>query len=218
MNLSGSKTSASNISMRHRRIFFHFYIIGFLSLRAIIWLFSIFIMCMSRCVCSKNSIACCLVIESWTALGPWFLAVSVFRIHCLLLRILITQCIIDGIASFLHHWKAWNQRFKMTFYWRFCESRCKSYLTVKLDRCMEKMIDEIIKKIGDVIEKVVVYIANLEFSSNKRKKIIYNFIFVIINRCIKIIKYISIIIKCDNAKLTKKILKKLFLILICLSI
>ena len=39
--------------------------------------------------------------------------------------------------------------------------------------------------------------------SNKRKKIVYNFIFVIVNRCIKITKYISITIKYDSAELTK---------------
>ena len=39
--------------------------------------------------------------------------------------------------------------------------------------------------------------------SNKRKKIVYNSIFVIINRCTKMIKYIFITIKFDIVKLTK---------------
>ena len=39
--------------------------------------------------------------------------------------------------------------------------------------------------------------------SSKRKKIVYNSIFVIINRCTKMIKYIFITIKLDIAELTK---------------
>ena len=45
--------------------------------------------------------------------------------------------------------------------------------------------------------------------SNKRKKIVYNFIFIIINPCIKIIKYISITIKYDNVELTKNFFNKI---------
>ena len=39
--------------------------------------------------------------------------------------------------------------------------------------------------------------------SSKRKKIVYNSIFVIVNRCTKIIKYVFITIKLDVVKLTK---------------
>ena len=43
----------------------------------------------------------------------------------------------------------------------------------------------------------------IDLSSSKREKIVYDFIFVIMNRCIKMIKYISTTIKLDVAKLTK---------------
>ena len=43
----------------------------------------------------------------------------------------------------------------------------------------------------------------IDLSSNKREKIVYDFIFVIMNRCIKMIKYIFTTIKFDVAKLTK---------------
>ena len=42
-----------------------------------------------------------------------------------------------------------------------------------------------------------------DLSLSKRKEVIYDFIFVIVNRCIKIIRYISTTIKCDVAELTK---------------
>ena len=43
----------------------------------------------------------------------------------------------------------------------------------------------------------------IDLSSSKREKIVYNFIFVIINCCIKITRYISTTIKYDIAELTK---------------
>ena len=46
---------------------------------------------------------------------------------------------------------------------------------------------------------------------NKRDKVVYNSIFVIIDKCIKIIKYLSIIIKIDVAKLTNVFFKKIVL-------
>ena len=49
----------------------------------------------------------------------------------------------------------------------------------------------------------------IDLFSNKRKKVVYNFIFVIVNRCIKIIKYISITIKCDSVELTKNFFNKI---------
>ena len=51
----------------------------------------------------------------------------------------------------------------------------------------------------------------IDLSSNKRDKIIYDLIFVIIDKCIKIIKYLLIIIKIDVAKLTNVFFKKIVL-------
>jgi len=46
---------------------------------------------------------------------------------------------------------------------------------------------------------------------NKRYKVVYNSIFIIINRCTKIIKYIFIITRIDVAKLTKMFFNKIVL-------
>ncbi len=46
---------------------------------------------------------------------------------------------------------------------------------------------------------------------NKRREVIYNLIFIIINRCIKIIKYILIIIRINIAELTKVFFKEIIL-------
>ena len=54
----------------------------------------------------------------------------------------------------------------------------------------------------------------IDLSSNKRENVIYNTIFMIIDRCTKMIKYLSMIIKIDAAKLIKLFFKKLFYILI----
>ena len=48
-------------------------------------------------------------------------------------------------------------------------------------------------------------------SSSKRDKIVYNLIFVIINKCTKIIIYLLIIIKIDVVKLTNVFFKKIIL-------
>ena len=45
------------------------------------------------------------------------------------------------------------------------------------------------------------FVINLLLS--KHKKVVYNFIFVIVNRCIKIIRYILTTIKYDTIELTK---------------
>ena len=47
--------------------------------------------------------------------------------------------------------------------------------------------------------------------SSKREDVIYNAIFVVIDECIKIIKYLSMIIKIDVAKLTKLFFEKIIL-------
>ena len=48
-------------------------------------------------------------------------------------------------------------------------------------------------------------------SSSKREDVVYNIIFVIIDKYTKIIKYLSMIIKIDVAKLTKLFFKKIVL-------
>ncbi len=48
-------------------------------------------------------------------------------------------------------------------------------------------------------------------SLSKRREVVYDLIFVIINRCIKIIKYILIIIRINVAELTKVFFKEIIL-------
>ena len=51
----------------------------------------------------------------------------------------------------------------------------------------------------------------IDLSSNKRDKVVYDLIFMIIDKCTKMIKYLSIIIKIDAAKLTNVFFKKIIL-------
>ncbi len=53
------------------------------------------------------------------------------------------------------------------------------------------------------------FVTNL--SSSKRREVVYNLIFVIINRCIKMIKYILIITRINVVKLTKVFFEKIIL-------
>ena len=51
----------------------------------------------------------------------------------------------------------------------------------------------------------------IDLSSNKCEDIVYNAILVIINKCTKIIKYLSMIIKIDVAELTKFFFEQIIL-------
>ena len=51
----------------------------------------------------------------------------------------------------------------------------------------------------------------IDLPSSKRDKVVYNLIFIIVDRCTKMIKYLSIIIKIDVAKLTNIFFKKIVL-------
>ena len=58
-------------------------------------------------------------------------------------------------------------------------------------------------------KRIINFVINLSF--NKRKEIVYNSILIIINRYIKIIKYIFIIVKMNDVALTKIFFKKFVL-------
>ena len=51
----------------------------------------------------------------------------------------------------------------------------------------------------------------IDLPSSKRDKIVYNLILVIVDKCIKMIKNLSIIIKIDVAKLTNVFFEKIIL-------
>ena len=48
-------------------------------------------------------------------------------------------------------------------------------------------------------------------SLNKRRKVVYNLIFVIVDRCTKMIKYILVITRINVAKLVKMLFDKIVL-------
>ena len=51
----------------------------------------------------------------------------------------------------------------------------------------------------------------IDLSSSKREDVVYNVIFVIVDKCTKMIKYLLMIIKIDVAKLTKLFFEKIVL-------
>ena len=51
----------------------------------------------------------------------------------------------------------------------------------------------------------------VDLPSSKRDKIVYDSIFMIVDKCTKMIKYLSIIIKIDVAKLTNVFFEKIVL-------
>ena len=51
----------------------------------------------------------------------------------------------------------------------------------------------------------------IDLSPSKRDKIVYNLIFMIVDKCTKMIKYLSVIIKIDVAKLINMFFKKIIL-------
>ena len=51
----------------------------------------------------------------------------------------------------------------------------------------------------------------IDLSSNKRESVIYDAILIIVDKCTKMIKYWSVIVKIDVAKLTKLFFEKIVL-------
>ena len=49
----------------------------------------------------------------------------------------------------------------MKFYWKLCDIKNKSYSIANIDRCMKKMVGELIDKVDVVTEKIDVYTASL---------------------------------------------------------
>ena len=65
--------------------------------------------------------------------------------------------------------------------------------------------------ISEVFWKEIFMNFVIGLSPNKRDKVVYNLILMIVDKCTKIIKYLSIIIKIDVAKLTNVFFKKIVL-------
>ena len=51
----------------------------------------------------------------------------------------------------------------------------------------------------------------IDLSSSKRKNVVYNVFLIIVDKCTKMTKYLSIIIKIDVAKLTKLFFEEIVL-------
>ena len=95
------------------------------------------------------------------------------------------------------------------YYWIDCDKQTSEYVKIcdiyqRIKTFRHKSYDELqFLSISKNFWKKIIMNFVIDLSSSKREKIVYDFIFVIMNRCIKMIKYIFTTIKFDVAKLTK---------------
>ena len=103
------------------------------------------------------------------------------------------------------------------YYWLACEKQVKKYVRF-CNICQRTKISRYksYKKLNSLLalkkswkEIIINFITRL-FSS-KRRDVVYDFILMIVDRYIKMIKYISIIKKIDVAELTKMFFEKIVL-------
>ena len=103
------------------------------------------------------------------------------------------------------------------YYWLVCEKQIKKYVRfcnicqrIKISRhkLYEKLnlLFAFKKSWKEIIMNFI-----MKLSSNKKRDVVYDSILMIINRYIKMIKYISIIKKIDVTKLTKVFFEKIVL-------
>ena len=103
------------------------------------------------------------------------------------------------------------------YFWFECNKQTKKYVKI-CDVCQRikmfkyKSYDELQSlSIFKKSWKKIIMNFVIDLFSSKRKEIVYNSIFVMIDRYIKMIKYIFVIVKIDVAKLTKMFFKKIVL-------
>ena len=95
------------------------------------------------------------------------------------------------------------------YYWIDCAKQTSEYVKIcdiyqRIKTARHKLYNKFnFLSISKLLWKKIIINFIIKLLLNKHKNIVYNFIFVIINRCTKIIRYISIIVKLDVAKLTK---------------
>ena len=121
--------------------------------------------------------------------------------------------------SLIEHFNAEKtlKLFQKKYYWFVCKEQVKKYVRF-YNICQRTKVSryKLYKKLNSLLafkkswkEIIMNFITRL-FSSKKRD-VVYDLILIIIDRYIKMIKYISIIKKIDVAKLTKMFFEKIIL-------
>ena len=95
------------------------------------------------------------------------------------------------------------------YYWIDCDKQTNEYVKIcdicqRIKTFRHKSYDEFVfLSISKNFWKKIIMNFVIDLSSNKREKIVYDSIFVIMNRCTKMIRYIFITMKFDVVELTK---------------
>ena len=95
------------------------------------------------------------------------------------------------------------------YFWLACAEQIKTYVqTCNICQRIKVPRHKFYKKLSslpvpEVSWKEISMNFIIDLSSSKREDVVYNAILVIVNKCTKMIKYLSVIIKIDVAKLTK---------------
>ena len=103
------------------------------------------------------------------------------------------------------------------YYWAGCGKQAGEYVKIcdicqRIKASRHKPYDELsFLSISKNFWKEITWNFITGLSSSKRKGIVYDFIFVIMNRCTKMVKYISTIVKCDSAELAEIFFEKIVL-------
>ena len=95
------------------------------------------------------------------------------------------------------------------YFWPVCAKQMKTYVQtcnvcqrIKVSR--HKFYEELSSLfVPEVLWKEIFMNFIIDLSSSKRENVVYNAILLIVNKCTKMIKYLSMIIKIDVTKLTK---------------
>ena len=103
------------------------------------------------------------------------------------------------------------------YFWFVCAKQVKAYVqTCNVCQRIKVFKHKFYEKLSflsvpEVSWKEIFMNFIIDLSSSKRKDVVYNATLVIVDKCTKIIKYLSMIIKIDAAKLTKLFFKKIVL-------
>ena len=102
-------------------------------------------------------------------------------------------------------------------YWVVCAEQIKTYVRIynvcqRIKVFRHKSYEKLnFLFLSEVSWKEIFMNFIIDLSSNKRNKVVYDLILVIIDKCIKMIKYLSVSIKIDVLKLTNVFFEKIVL-------
>ena len=135
--------------------------------------------------------------------------VFIFSIIQLLERKWLKSIIIIYYQNILRFKKILNL-IQKKYLWFVCAKQMKKYIQICIVYQRIKILrHKFYKKlVSEVSRKIFFMNFIIDLSSSKRESVVYNAILVIINKCTKIIKYLSMIIKIDVAKFTKLFFEK----------